>query len=802
VRTLGRSAVGLALVLCLGPDPAPAATGIQEPPQDALTREDSVASVALARLAAGFPLSAARDLAAALSTAVSDPSPELVLLAARAHAEAAAWSAVTRLLTDRPWLDTLAAGEGRLLLATAALAKGRTAEAAAHFERIVPMAGRLEATVGYARALEGEQRDTETAAAYLAAADLSPGIGDWLRLSALQALARAAKVDMAIDVATALADSRAVRRDSVWLEVATAAFRAGEPDRGLAYADSLSRAARASLAGEWVVPALLAAGDTAAALRVATRAVAARATEPETGELLIALDPGWETLRRVAASDVRQGRADRAAQLLSRASAKAPGRERAELDMQRAKALFAARHYRSVGSVLEPWLADPAAVGSGPEEDDGAPVVSDLLLAEMRFLAGRALYRRGLQDSAIVLWDVVAAQSGAPDGPYASWLIADTHHQRGDLERAEEVYESTAARFPRSTYGGQAHIRLGMLSLLREEPSEAVRHFDDYRRRFPGGGWFHAATYWAARARDAAGDSAEARVLHRQALGQDPLSYYGIQASRALGLEAWDHLTLRSTPPPPDLSSAHRELLEQMNRLRAFGWKRRALRELSARDRQGETWRVRLGLARALNQAGWTWQGTALGWQVLRSRSGLWSEDLLRVVYPLIYGPVLEEVAARERVDPALMAALVRRESQFDRDVISSAAAVGLMQVLPRTGAEVARQVGIADFDANQLVVPEVNLVLGGRYLRDLLSRYGGSLVPALISYNAGPHRYARWRSYPEFSADAELMIERIPFTETRLYVKALITYRYVYGRLYDLGAGGRASSAELGARR
>jgi soluble lytic murein transglycosylase len=84
-----------------------------------------------------------------------------------------------------------------------------------------------------------------------------------------------------------------------------------------------------------------------------------------------------------------------------------------------------------------------------------------------------------------------------------------------------------------------------------------------------------------------------------------------------------------------------------------------------------------------------------------------------------------------------------------------------------------------------QLVVPEVNLTLGSRYLRELLSQYGGALVPALIAYNAGPHRYAAWRSFPEFSADRRLMIDRIPFGETRRYVKALIVNRYVYDRLY-----------------
>jgi len=107
---------------------------------------------------------------------------------------------------------------------------------------------------------------------------------------------------------------------------------------------------------------------------------------------------------------------------------------------------------------------------------------------------------------------------------------------------------------------------------------------------------------------------------------------------------------------------------------------------------------------------------------------------------------------------------------------------------MPATAAETARRVALPEFRQEQVRVPEINMTLGTRYLRDLLDRYAGSVTPALISYNAGPHRYVRWREYPEFRADAELMIERIPFSETRIYVKTIIAYRYIYRRLWGLG--------------
>jgi soluble lytic murein transglycosylase len=83
--------------------------------------------------------------------------------------------------------------------------------------------------------------------------------------------------------------------------------------------------------------------------------------------------------------------------------------------------------------------------------------------------------------------------------------------------------------------------------------------------------------------------------------------------------------------------------------------------------------------------------------------------------------------------------------------------------------------------------VPEINLALGTRYLRDLLDRFQDRPVAALVSYNAGPHRYLRWREFLEFKAGRDIEIDRIPFSETRRYVKAVLSYRFLYRRLYGL---------------
>ncbi len=788
------------------PVPASAADASRSPdppPSPVDARVDSL-------IVRGMPLAASRVAVAHLADEGREASPAAVLAAARAEAAMAAWGQVRRLLASRPWLDELENGEGRLLDGLARLETGDAAGGLASLDAALaalrarpdglggprdPHAARagdvfptappipgddpvLAALAGRARALARLDRDAEAAEVWLEAARLRPAIAPWLRLSALQALAGAGDLPGALGVAREVAGERALTRDSVWVEVTRAAFAAGDTAAGLAFADSLGASTAAGLAGRWLIPARLALGDTTAARRLARQALESRRADASVGETWLALDTTFAGLRLVAGSDRASGRTARATELLRRALERAPEPDRAAVRLELAEAWFARGRYAETREALAPWLG-------GAETASG--VGTERQRAEALFLAGRAWYRQGRRDEAMALWRRVAEMPGAPDGAYAAFLIGDIHHDRGELDEAAVAYERTVERHPRSGYAGTALFRLGMLDLLAERPERAVGRFETYRRRSPGGNWYQASIYWTARAKRAAGDSAAAKALYREALGYDPLGYYGLLSAQALGLDAWDHVPRRAAPPAPPPRPVDLALVGRLDALRFLGWRGRAVRELSARDRAGETPAVRLALALLLNEHGWTWQGTALADAARRSGSGAWTDDMLRGVYPLVYAPALREAAERQRLDPALVAAIVRRESQFDREVASPANAIGLMQILPRTGSELARRSGLPDFEAGQLRVAEVNLRLGTLYLRELLDRNGGALAPALISYNAGPHRYARWREFPEFSADAELLVERIPFTETRIYVKTITAYRHIYRRLWGL---------------
>ena len=161
------------------------------------------------------------------------------------------------------------------------------------------------------------------------------------------------------------------------------------------------------------------------------------------------------------------------------------------------------------------------------------------------------------------------------------------------------------------------------------------------------------------------------------------------------------------------------------------------------------------------------------------------AREFWMLAYPLPYRDVLENYSEQALLDPFLVAALVRQESEFDPQVVSRAGAYGLTQVLPSTGRELSRRLGIRGFRTSMLTDPGLNLRLGTAYLSRLLTQLEGRWEPTLAAYNAGKSRAVAWQSRGEFREPAEY-IETIPFTETRNYVKIVLRNADLYRRLYS----------------
>ena len=155
-----------------------------------------------------------------------------------------------------------------------------------------------------------------------------------------------------------------------------------------------------------------------------------------------------------------------------------------------------------------------------------------------------------------------------------------------------------------------------------------------------------------------------------------------------------------------------------------------------------------------------------------------------RMAFPLSYRASINKRSRQQALDPYFVSALIRQESEFNPAVISPAHAYGLMQVLPATGKELARRIGIRRLRSTQLLIPDRNIQLGSMYVHDLMRSFGGKEEYVLASYNAGPSRARLWDTWGPYREQAEF-IENIPFHETRTYVQVVLRNADVYRRLY-----------------
>jgi len=425
------------------------------------------------------------------------------------------------------------------------------------------------------------------------------------------------------------------------------------------------------------------------------------------------------------------------------------------------------------------------------EEGGGEEVPAPVLI-----LRSQALGALGRRSDAMAIQDsLIAAYPDRPESVEILYLRAVALQDQGNVAGAIRGLEATAALSPAQNLAGQARMRLGQLYLSRGNASEAVAVFRDYLEAFPDGRRWDEAAFWAGRTLLSQGAEEEGRLLLGQLRTRFLLSYYSVQAGTLLGLPYEPEIPLPASPlPNPAWISEGLDgvdLLLRAGLSEGAGWE---VDRLAGRIREGEepaeARRLLLRLALELNSRGLTREGINLGWEVRRLGED-WDRDLLSAVYPFPYRELVMMEAGESRLDPFLMAGLMRQESAFWREARSRADARGLMQVLPTTGAELARSRGPRGFAAEEhLYRPEINVHLGMAFFSDLRRRFGEDLSILLSAYNAGPTRARRWREYPE-AGDLTRFVERIPFTETRGYVKNVLLNREIYAWLYGPGSAG-----------
>jgi soluble lytic murein transglycosylase len=157
-------------------------------------------------------------------------------------------------------------------------------------------------------------------------------------------------------------------------------------------------------------------------------------------------------------------------------------------------------------------------------------------------------------------------------------------------------------------------------------------------------------------------------------------------------------------------------------------------------------------------------------------------DAIIEITLPLRHEDIIRQQARQKDLDPALVAAVIYRESKF-RDQTSEAGAKGLMQILPETAQFIAKRSGGTQFEVRDLANPQINISYGCWYLRYLLHRYGGNEVAAVAAYNAGHERVDSW-------GGSSLTIDDIRFPETKQYAQDVFDKRKDYAKHYKSELG------------
>jgi peptidoglycan lytic transglycosylase len=381
-----------------------------------------------------------------------------------------------------------------------------------------------------------------------------------------------------------------------------------------------------------------------------------------------------------------------------------------------------------------------------------------------------------------------------PSDPLAEEALNDLAREYildDEDEKAAQTYALMVERFPAGSFAERATWKAGWWAFRTKNFAETIRLYEHGAATFPRSDYRPSWLYWSARAYDQLGDRAAATDRYRLTATDYLNSYYGRLAWRQL--EQRDEATVtagvrRTSPaagdPPPNV--------KRIARLIELGLYRPALNEVQyAQKIWGDSAPLQATLALVQNKLG----NLRLGInamkraypQYLAAGGEQLPDEILHVIYPVDYFPLLKGHAQARGLDPYLLAALVLQESNFDAGIRSSAKAVGLMQVLPSTGRRYARKMSIRSFSERSLTNPEINVLIGTQYFTDLVNRFGAPYF-ALASYNAGESRVQRWLNETPGLPEDEF-IDNIPFPETQNYVKRILGTAEDYRRLYGEGA-------------
>jgi soluble lytic murein transglycosylase len=366
----------------------------------------------------------------------------------------------------------------------------------------------------------------------------------------------------------------------------------------------------------------------------------------------------------------------------------------------------------------------------------------------------------------------------------------------------EPLYRACYASFPSEPQAAGCHWKVAWAHYLRRNDDAGIL-LREHLRLFPNSDNSSAALYFLGRLSEGASDVSSAQAYYNEILREYPNYFYtslarerlaNLREPLAASSPAGDFLrtvtfTTRMRVRNFDPNATAKIRIERARILAAAGlddWAEGELRYAAQNEDQPHV----MGLELAVMASARSAQDQAIRYlkrytpDYLSLPMDSAPAEFWKMAFPLPYRAELERYAKQYDLDPFLLAALARQESEFNPKAISNANARGLTQILPSTGRELSRRLGLPAYSTARLFQPQVNLQLGSYYLKTVVDNLGGRWEAALAAYNAGLSRAKEWSTWGEFREAAEF-VETVPFTQTRDYIQIVLRNADIYRRLY-----------------
>jgi soluble lytic murein transglycosylase len=388
--------------------------------------------------------------------------------------------------------------------------------------------------------------------------------------------------------------------------------------------------------------------------------------------------------------------------------------------------------------------------------------------------------------------------------PASPWRLqalvsaANRYLTENQMDAYEPLYRACYESFPKDSEAAVCHWKVTWGHYLRRR-SDAADLLRAHLRLFPAAESASAALYFLGRLAEDARDLSSAQTYYNEVAREYPNQYYAVLARNRLatssaGPSAPVTAFLRTIVFPKrartesfDAGTAAAARIERAKLLEQAGFADWAEQELRFGARNGDQpYLMALQLATLSSakpdQALRYIKAYAGGYLFVPLDAA--PRDFWTFAFPLPFRAEVENLSKQNGLDPFLMAALIRQESEFNPKAVSKTGARGLAQIQPATGRELSRRLKLTSYSAAGLFQPHLNLELGTYYLKSLLTQVGGREDAALAAYDAGLTHVRAWLTWGDFHEPAEF-IETIPFTETHSYVQGVLRNAEVYRRLY-----------------